>query len=162
MLVALIVGVIRNQADASFDPLQMLDAINARLCGRSNAATCLAMRIAADGSVTLANAGHLPPWLNGKELPVEGAVPLGLVPGADFPLTRFQLRPDDSLMVISDGIVEAQNEQGHLFGFDRVRQMLAKPVTAAEIAAAAQTFGQQDDISILSITFSPALEEATA
>jgi serine phosphatase RsbU (regulator of sigma subunit) len=161
MLVALIVGVIRNQADASFDPLNMLRALNKRLCGRGNAhATCLALRIAADGSATLANAGHMPPYLNGKELPMEGAVPLGMVLDADFPVLRFRLDPHDCLMLLSDGVVEAQNQQGQLFGFDRIHALLAKPVSAAQIAEAAQIFGQQDDISVLSVTLSPALKEA--
>lgn len=58
--------------------------------------------------------------------------------------------------------ITAQDEQGRLFGFDRIQTLLARPVTAADIAAAAQKFGQQDDISILSITRTAVLEEALA
>lgn len=153
MLGALIVGAIRSEAAHSFDPLPIIRSLNAQLCERGHAvATCLVLRIASNFSATLANAGHLPPYLNGKELPMEGAVPLGMVPNGEFTVMRFQLQPSDSLVLISDGVAEAQNEQGRLFGFDRVRQMLAKPITAAQLAAAAQAFGQQDDISVLSIT----------
>lgn len=163
MLVALIVGTIRTAVEKSFVPLDMIEALNRRLCGRGNAhATCLALRIAFDGSATLANAGHMPPYLNGKELPMEGAVPLGMASNADFSVMRFKLEPNDRLMLLSDGVAEAQNAQGQLFGFERIRVMLEKPITAAQIAEAAQIFGQHDDISVLSVTLSPVLKEALA
>ncbi|MGB8480985.1 MAG: SpoIIE family protein phosphatase [Acidobacteriaceae bacterium] len=153
MLVALIVGAIRAEAAHSHDPLTALNALNQRLCGRGQAhATGLALRIAADGSATLANAGHLPPYLNGKELPMEGALPLGMVENAEFSVMQFQLASGDTLMLMSDGVVEAQDEQGQLFGFERISEMLRQPITAAEVAATAQAFGQEDDISVLSVT----------
>ncbi len=163
MLVALIVGAIRNQTDTSFDPLSMMQSLNKRLCGRGQAhATALALRIAADGSATLANAGHLPPYLNGKELPMEGALPLGMVEGAEFSLMHFQLAPADRLLLLSDGVVEAQDKEGQLFGFERVNNLLRKPITAAQVAAAAQAFGQEDDISVLSVTRTIRLETVLA
>jgi hypothetical protein len=56
MLVSLIVGTIRNQAETNLDPLRMLPSLNRRLIGRGDAnATCLALHIAPDGGVTLAN-----------------------------------------------------------------------------------------------------------
>jgi Stage II sporulation protein E (SpoIIE) len=155
MLGALIVGAIRAEVAHSTEPLNIIRSLNAQLYERGHAvATCLAMRIGFDFNTTLANAGHLPPYLNGKELAMEGAVPLGMIPNPDFSTMRFQLQPGDTLMLLSDGVVEAQNEQGRMFGFDRVRSMLERPITARDIAAAAQAFGQQDDISVLSITCS--------
>jgi hypothetical protein len=151
MLGALIVGAIRSEAAHFTDPLAILGSLNARLY-RQGHATCLALRIARDGGAILANAGHLPPYLNGKELPMEGALPLGIISNPEFSVMRFHLDPSDVLMLLSDGIAEAQNEHGKLFGFDRIRNLLQKPVTAAQIADAAQAFGQQDDISVLSIT----------
>jgi hypothetical protein len=152
MLVALIVGAIRAEAAHSNDPLTALNALNQRLCGRGEAhATGLALRVAADGVVTLANAGHLPPYLNGKELPMEGALPLGMTPTAKFSLMHFQLAPGDTLLLMSDGVVEAQDRDGQLFGFERVNTLLQHPITAAEVATAAQNFGQMDDILVLRI-----------
>ncbi len=152
MLVALIVGAIRSTAEASSNPLDMIEALNRRLCGRGEShATCLALRIDADGTATLANAGHLPPYLNGKELPMDGALPLGMDTDTEFPLTHFQLSPGDTLMLLSDGIAEAQDKQGQLFGFERIRKLLERPISAAQVATAAQTFGQQDDICVLRV-----------
>ena len=62
-----LVGAIRSTEEFNSDPEFMLRSLNRRLLGRGDAhATCLAMRITASGEVTLANAGHLPPYLNGK------------------------------------------------------------------------------------------------
>ncbi|HTU50256.1 MAG TPA: SpoIIE family protein phosphatase [Acidobacteriaceae bacterium] len=163
MLVALIVGAIRTATDTTFEPLAVLRTLNQRLLGRGQAhATCLAMRIAADGEVTLANAGHMPPYLSGKEFPMEGALPLGMVLSAEFPVMHFQLQPGDTLMLLSDGVAEAQDAQGHLFGFERIEAMLREPMTAAEVATAAQEFGQQDDISVMRVVRAASSEIAAA
>ena len=55
-------------------------------------------------------------------------------------------------MLLSDGVAEATDSEGNLFGFDRVQELLRKTTSAAEIASAAQGFGQQDDISVISVT----------
>jgi hypothetical protein len=150
MLATLIVGAIRTAASFTNDPGQILSLLNERMHGRA-LATCLALRIEKDGNAVLANAGHLPPYLNGKELPMEGALPLGAVPGLDFPVLRFKLSAGDSLMLMTDGIAEAQNAAGHLFGFDRIAEMLRSGITASALATAAQDFGQEDDITVLTV-----------
>jgi Stage II sporulation protein E (SpoIIE)/Beta-galactosidase jelly roll domain len=163
MLVALIVGTIRNQAEKDSDPMRMLQSLNRRLIGRGNAnATCLALRVAPDGVVTLANAGHLPPYLNGGELVMEGALPLGMLADVEFSVVHFQLQPGDRLTLMTDGIVEAQNETRELFGFARANDLVERNRSAAEIAAAAQSFGQNDDITVLRVEFTGATEEALA
>jgi hypothetical protein len=153
MLVALLVGAIRTAAEVNSDPLFILQALNRRLLGRGEAhATCLALRIAADGAVTLANAGHLPPYINGQPVAVEGALPLGVIDNAEFTVTHFQLQENDRLLLASDGIVEAMDQQGRLFGFERLQALLQNRLTAAEVASTAQDFGQQDDISVIAVT----------
>jgi hypothetical protein len=153
MLVALLVGAVRSTLDWTSDPMAVLRALNKRLLGRADAqATCLAMRIEVGGEVTLANAGHMPPYLNGEPIAMEGALPLGMTEAPEFSVMRFQLNVGDRLVLLSDGIVEATNANGQLFGFDRVHSLLRSAATAAAIAAAAQSFGQQDDISVISVT----------
>jgi Stage II sporulation protein E (SpoIIE) len=150
MLATLIVGAIRTAASFTNDPRQILTLLNERMCGRG-LATCLALRIELDGNAALANAGHLPPYLNGQELAIEGALPLGVVPGVDFPVLNFKLAEGDSLMLMTDGVAEAQDTAGHLFGFDRISQMLGTGIAAAALATAAQNFGQEDDITVLTV-----------
>jgi hypothetical protein len=153
MLVALLVGAIRTSAQFDLDPLSVLNILNQRLWGRSEAsATCLALRIAADGEATLANAGHVPPYLNCEPLEIAGSLPLGLVEDAEFTVLHFSLTPGDRLLLMSDGIVEATDVNGKLFGFERIHALLRDEVSAAALASAAQNFGQEDDISVISIT----------
>jgi len=161
MLVALLVGAIRSTIETTTDPLAILQALNRRLIGRGDAqATCLALRIAADGSATLANAGHMPPYLNGEPLPMEGALPLGMIDAADFSVMRFSLKESDHLVLLSDGVAEATDAEGHLFGFERVHALLGSASSAADVATAAQKFGQEDDISVISVTRTAVLEPA--
>jgi hypothetical protein len=161
MLVAVLVGAVRTRADESFDPAAMLTMLNQRLIGRSGGhlATCLAAELQPDGSMRIANAGHLPPYLNGQELDLEGSLPLGAADVID-PTTRvITLEPGDRLTFLTDGVVEAMNAQHQLFGFDRARTISNLP--AAAIAQQAQAFGQNDDITVLSIEFTGAPSEAT-
>ena len=163
MLVALLVGAIRATAQYDPDPLAVLQSLNQRLLGRSHAqATCLALRIAPDDSATLANAGHIPPYLNGQPLDMQGALPLGMIDAADFSVMNFQLKQDDKLILMSDGIVEATDADGHLFGFERVHELLRAATNAAGIANAAQSFGQEDDISVITVIRRGVLEPAGA
>jgi hypothetical protein len=149
MLVAMLVGAIRTHARETGDPVGILSALNDRLCGNTGGgfATCIAVHISPDGTVDLANAGHLSPYLNGKEIDLEGALPLGVVPGAEFTTARFLLEPGDGLTFVSDGVVEATNSRQELFGFDRLREISTEE--AQRIADAAKRFGQQDDITVL-------------
>jgi serine phosphatase RsbU (regulator of sigma subunit) len=150
MLAALIVGAIRTAAKFTTDPEKVLGLLNERLQGRG-LVTCLALLIERDGNVTLANAGHLPPYLNEREMPMDGALPLGAIPGVEFSVMHFQLAEGDSLMLMSDGVAEAQDARGRLFGFDRIGEMMIGRATAASLAIAAQNFGQEDDITVLTV-----------
>ena len=64
--------------------------------------------------------------------------------------TSIQLAPGDRLTFISDGVIEARNAAGELFGFDRTRQLSSR--AAQQIADAAVEFGQQDDITVLTLS----------
>jgi hypothetical protein len=150
MLATLVVGAIRTAATFTTDPARILSLLNDRMQGRG-LATCLALQIDRDGSAALANAGHLPPYLNGQELAIEGALPLGAIPGIHFPVLHFNLAPFNVLMLMTDGVAEAQNAEGHLFGFDRIAEMLSKGAAASTLATAAQIFGQEDDITVLTV-----------
>jgi serine phosphatase RsbU (regulator of sigma subunit) len=160
MLVAVLVGAIRTRADESFDPVAMLTMLNQRLIGRSGGhlATCLVAELRPDGTMHVANAGHLPPYLNGQELDLEGSLPLGAADLIDPSSRIITLEPGDRLTFLTDGVVEAMNSQNELFGFDRARTISNQP--AAAIVEQAQAFGQNDDITVLRIEFTGAASEA--
>jgi hypothetical protein len=152
MTVSLLVGAIRSTVEATQDPAEILCALNRRLHGRmrNGFATCLALRLDGSGGLTLANAGHLPPFLNGSELPVPPALPLGLLPEADYETTALRLSAGDRLTLYTDGLLEARNAAGELFGFARIAEASGK--SSEEMARMAKEFGQDDDITVLTLT----------
>jgi len=158
----LVLGALRALAQENLPPAQILTRLNAQLAASSDGGfvTCLCARIAADGSLTLANAGHLAPYRNGKELPLDSSLPLGILADTAYTETTHHLSPGDTLTLLTDGVVEAQSPTGELFGFDRTLAISNQP--AAVIASAAQAFGQQDDISVIAITRQPEPEPAIA
>jgi serine phosphatase RsbU (regulator of sigma subunit) len=154
MTVSLIVGTLRTLAEYTQSPEQILSGLNRRLIGRTDGgfATCVIARIGADGAVTLANAGHLAPFRNEAELPVAGSLPLGLVRDAEYEELDFRLQENDTLMFYTDGVVEARNQAGELYGFDRVAALAASSQNVEQIVEAACLFGQKDDITVLRLT----------
>jgi phosphoserine phosphatase RsbU/P len=151
MLVSVLVGAIRAAAEYTFAPATMLANLNERMIGRTKGgfSTALATHIAADGTVTIANAGHLSPYLDGHEIELPGALPLGIVSGTTYETTQFQLASGIRLTFYSDGVVEAKNEKNELFGFERGKAISTQP--AAAIVEAAKKFGQDDDITVVTI-----------
>jgi hypothetical protein len=151
MLVSVLVGAIRTAASYTNEPHEILSQLNDRLIGRTEGgfSTALAAHISADGTVSIASAGHLFPYVDGRELELPGALPLGIVSGARYETSRFTLRPASRLTFYSDGVVEARNRAGELFGFDRGKSLSTK--SAAAIVEAARHFGQADDITVVTI-----------
>jgi stage II sporulation SpoE-like protein len=150
MHVSMLVGVIRTVVLDSNDPAFVLSKLHDRLVGRSSGiSTALAAHISDNGLVTIANAGHLSPYLDGREIELPGALPLGISEGGTYSPIRFELLPGSRLTFYSDGVVEAQNKTGELFGFDRVRAISTEPADA--IVDKAVQFGQSDDITVVTV-----------
>jgi serine phosphatase RsbU (regulator of sigma subunit) len=152
MTVSAIVGALRDSQQRQ--PAQVLAHLNRVLYGQIGGfVTCCAALISNNGVMTIANAGHLSPYRNGDELPMPSGLPLGIVPRVSYEETRFELTAGDRLTFLSDGVLEARNQHGELFGFERTRECSNQ--SAEEIASAAQQFGQEDDITVLSLSFAP-------
>lgn len=152
MTAALLIGGAEDHDD--YAPAQLLAHLD-RVLRESRVgalATCLCADFAADGSVTFANAGHLPPFRHGVEISLPANLPLGVRESvaAHFDETVVHLHAGESLTFLSDGVVEARNARGELFGFARAAAISAQP--AESVARAAQSFGQEDDITVLRLT----------
>ena len=155
MTVSLLVGTIRTLADYTQSPSEILHAMNERMLARSHGGftTCLVLRVGSGGLLTAANAGHIPPFKNREELAIDNGLPLGLSAESAYGESTLQLRPNDRLTLLTDGVVEARNRNGELFGFERTAEISAG--TVEEITHAAQSFGQEDDITVLTLTYAP-------
>jgi hypothetical protein len=156
MTVSLLVGTVRTLVHYTQSPGEILAAMNQRMLSRSNGGftTCLVLRADPDGALTVANAGHLAPYLDAEELQIESGLPLGLAAGTVYTDAKFQLEAGSQLTLMTDGVLEATNSAGELFGFDRTAAISTQP--AEEIARSAQQFGQDDDITVLTLAFAPA------
>lgn len=163
MNVSMIVGVLRTQANASSSPAEILGALNRCLTGRMQGgfATAIVLRLEDDGAITFANAGHLPPFLNGKELWLEASLPLGLIAYNYYSELSVKLRPGDHLSLYTDGLLEAKSKSNELFGFERMHSLFANRPTAQQASEAAIAFGQDDDVTVLTLTRLAAGEEST-
>ncbi|HTB98709.1 MAG TPA: SpoIIE family protein phosphatase [Terracidiphilus sp.] len=164
MNVSMIVGVLRAQAATTESPSEILNALNHCLVGRMQGgfATAVVLRLETNGTVTFANAGHLPPFLNDSELALEPSLPLGLLTQADYSELAVRLRPGDRLSLYTDGLLEARNSTGELYGFDRMHSLFAGRPTAQQASEEAVQFGQDDDITVLILTRLAAGEEPTS
>jgi serine phosphatase RsbU (regulator of sigma subunit) len=123
--------------------------LNGVLSGAESFTTCQAIWLGINGEMVIANAGHLSPYLNSQELTIPGGLPLGVLPDVTYEETHFYLHPGDRVLLHSDGVVEARQASGELFGFDRLRHFSQQ--SAFYIAEAAKAFGQQDDITVLTV-----------
>ena len=137
-------------------PARILGDLNRGLVGQMQGGfvTCCAAHIEPDGKLIIANAGHLQPYLDGVEVEVSTGIPLGIVADEHYAESTLQLQPAARITLITDGVVEAQTTSGELFGFERAAAISHQP--APKIAEAAQEFGQEDDITVLTVAYAPA------
>jgi hypothetical protein len=147
MNVSMLMGAMRRTTERS--PAKILESLNRVLTGSESFTTCQIAWFSANGELVMANAGHLPPYLNSQEIDLPGGLPLGVLPEVSYDEIRLYLHPGDRILLLSDGVVEARQPSGELFGFDRVQNLSNQ--TAFYIADAAKVFGQEDDITVLTI-----------
>lgn len=154
MTVSLVVGTLRTLAEFDLGPAAVLAGLNRRLIGRTQGGfvTCCAVRIDAEGRATMANAGHCHPYLDGHEVDLPSCIPLGIVADAEYEETTVDVSHGQQLTLLSDGVVEARNPHGELYGFDRLTRFMQQRPTAEQVADTAVAFGQEDDITVLTVT----------
>jgi serine phosphatase RsbU (regulator of sigma subunit) len=147
MIVSVLLGALRaRRSNRPAEALAELNRVAAASLAGGGFVTAIAARIE-DGQVTIANAGNPAPYAAGVELEVECGLPLGIALDSEYAEREFA-RPEQ-LTFVSDGVVEASNAAGDLFGFERTRELSDRPAT--EIAETARAWGQNDDITVVTI-----------
>ena len=117
------------------------------------------------GRLSFANAGHDLPYLRHdggiRELRARG-MPLGLMPGMDYEQKELVLEAGNSVVFYSDGLVEAHDREGEMFGFPRLRRLIAtNTVGSGEelvnflleelYSFASEEWEQEDDITLTTL-----------
>lgn len=151
MTSTLALGALGTLAKENLSPAAVLTRLNRQLAETHDEGfiTCVCARLMPDGTVTVANAGHLPPYRNGEEILLEPGLPLGVTAVWHYTEKTLALAVGDRLTLLSDGVVEARNAHGDLFGFERTQAISGE--SAEAIAATARRFGQEDDITVLTL-----------
>lgn len=99
-------------------------SVHAFLCEKDvgeKYATMLVARLWPSGALEYVNCGHVPPKLISRKAKLPDVVnpPVGLLPDATFESVHLQLEPGDRFVVVTDGVVEAENAEGEPFGYER-------------------------------------------
>jgi serine phosphatase RsbU (regulator of sigma subunit)/anti-sigma regulatory factor (Ser/Thr protein kinase) len=160
-------SVLRASAQRLVNPGEVLERVNEHLCPdmpEKMFVTCLyGVLEPASGRFRFANAGHDLPYVKTADGSVElraRGMPLGLMPGMPYEEKEMVLAPGDSLLLHSDGVVEAHDPEGGMFGFPRLKQAVADYPGGGElidrVLADLQTHTgpdaeQEDDITMVTL-----------
>src|SRR6266850_5084871 len=106
-------------------------------------ATVIIARIRRDGELEYVNCGHVPPLLvcNREVIrPSHGNLPVGLLADATYESDRYNMHPGDRLVLVTDGVTEAENARGDFFDNERLEAVAAKSGTLDDIFSAVADF----------------------
>jgi phosphoserine phosphatase RsbU/P len=165
---ALVSGILRSHAPIEPSPSEMLSAVNLSLAERRIEAQFVSLIYCvwddAQRSLTIANSGlPRPLYVHGEKIEVIEAtgLPLGLFDDADYEEFKFRMKPGDMFVMFSDGILDARNRKGDLFGRHRVEEIVAGCAhksadcvvnslfeAVAEHSAGVETFDDQTVVAI--------------
>jgi serine phosphatase RsbU (regulator of sigma subunit)/anti-sigma regulatory factor (Ser/Thr protein kinase) len=125
-------SVLRASATRLIEPGVVLERVNEHLCPDMPAkmfVTCLyGVLDPASGLLRFANAGHDLPYVKTADGVIElraRGMPLGLMPGMAYEEKEAVLEPGDSVLLHSDGVVEAHDPDREMFGFPRLKETMA-------------------------------------
>lgn len=133
LVVATTHSVIRAAARSTAHPGVLLNQVNELLCPdmpRNMFVTCFVAALNPQtGRLDFANAGHCLPYQRSGDEVVElraRGMPLGLMPEMEYEEKTASLSEEDSLVIFSDGLVEAHDPNREMFGLPRLRERLAR------------------------------------
>jgi len=165
---ALVSGILRSHAPIEPLPSEMLSAVNLSLAERRIEAQFVSLIYAVwddeNRTLTVANSGLPRPIYvhDGQNEVIEATgLPLGLFDEADYDEFRFRMRPGEMFVFFSDGILDARNRKGELFGRGRTEAIVAQCAgrsvdcvvdslfeAVAEHSAGVETFDDQTVVAI--------------
>src|SRR2546425_1277227 len=163
LLASTLQGMIYSQLVARMPLTEIVGAANRFLTSKrigEKYATVIIARLRRDGDLEYVNCGHVPPLLvcGGEVIrPSHGCLPVGLLPDATYESDRYSLHAGDRLVLVTDGVTEAENAEGEFFDNERL-EVAAKRGSMAEIFAAVSEFcgstPLSDDCTVVEMTYS--------
>jgi serine phosphatase RsbU (regulator of sigma subunit)/anti-sigma regulatory factor (Ser/Thr protein kinase) len=169
-------SILRGEAAHYSSPGKVLQRVNDLLVPDIPAqmfVTCLyGVLEPATGRFTYANAGHNVPYVTTEHGVVElraRGMPLGLMPDMVYEEKKATLAPGETVLLHSDGLIEAHNSEREMFGFPRLMQLMETPVGADKLIDVlleeldgfrGKELEQEDDITLVALTRSASAEAA--
>ena len=160
-------SILRGDAPRLVSPAKVLEHANELLVAEMPEkmfVTCLYLVLdPATGHVVYANAGHNLPYVRTADGVVEfraTGMPLGLMPGMVYEEREAVIGPGDNVLLYSDGLVEAHDATGAMYGFPRLRTDLLSDLAGSELidelldrlhAFTGQGWEQEDDITLVAL-----------
>jgi hypothetical protein len=164
IMASLLQGMIQADLQARLPLREIASSANKFLCTREldlKYATLVIACVQPDGELEYINCGHIPPLVTNEGGSLvrlcEHNVPVGLLSNAEFMSAGFRLSPGDRLILVTDGITEAENADGDFYGNERLEESAQGERPLEEILASVHFFcaGRplQDDCTILELAY---------
>ncbi|HUJ96578.1 MAG TPA: SpoIIE family protein phosphatase [Terriglobales bacterium] len=163
LLASTLQGMIYSQVSAGIPLKEIVASVNSFFTHKhigEKYATLIMARIRRDGELEYVNCGHVPPLLvcNHEVIrPRHGNLPVGLLPDATYESDICQLHTGDKLILVTDGVTEAENARGDFFEDSRLETVAGKTPTLEGIFAAVADFcggtPLSDDCTVVELHF---------
>ena len=163
LLASTLQGMIYSQLTARMPLTEIVAAANRFFTHKhigEKYATLIVARIRRDGELEYVNCGHVPPLLvcNHEVIrPRHGNLPVGLLSDATYESDRCNLHPGDRVVLVTDGVTEAENARGDFFEDHRLEAVAAKSETLEDIFSAVANFcggtPLNDDCTVVELVY---------
>ncbi|MBZ5719965.1 MAG: SpoIIE family protein phosphatase [Acidobacteriia bacterium] len=163
LLASTLQGMIYSQIIARMPLVEIVAAVNRFFTHKhlgEKYATVIIARVSRDGELEYVNCGHIPPLLvcnNEVIRPTHGNLPVGLLRDATYESDRCSLHPGDRVVMVTDGVTEAENARGDFFENERLEAVAAKNGNLDDIFAAVADFCSgtplSDDCTVVELVY---------
>jgi phosphoserine phosphatase RsbU/P len=163
LLASVLQGMIYSHLGAGMPLTEIVTAVNRFFTSKhigEKYATMVIARLRHDGELEYVNCGHIPPvWICNKEVlrPGHGNLPVGLLAEATYASDRCQMKPGDRLILVTDGVTEAENARGDMFESERLEVVAGQSTSMDDIFAAVADFcggtPLNDDCTVVELAY---------
>jgi serine phosphatase RsbU (regulator of sigma subunit) len=163
LLASTLQGMIYSQLTARMPLIEIVTAVNRFFTHKhigEKYATVIVARIHPNGELEYVNCGHVPPLLvsnSAVQRPTHGNLPVGLLKDATYESDRCQMRPGDRLVLVTDGVTEAENARGDFFEDSRLETVAATSKSLEDIFTAVADFCSgtplSDDCTVVDLLY---------
>lgn len=163
LLASVLQGMVYSHLGAGMPLTDIVTAVNRFFTSKhigEKYATMVIARLRHDGELEYVNCGHIPPvWICNQEVlrPGHGNLPVGLLADATYASDRCQMKPGDRLILVTDGVTEAENARGDMFESERLEAVAGKSSSMDDIFAAVANFcggtPLNDDCTVVELAY---------